>query len=100
MIYERLDTLALCRVVSSAMVLHQYTLCSKGGKASVVSLVLSGVVGGGDHLPSGDPYARLSVAVNATGCGFYSDLKKLNICAALSSAPQHAIFQNSAENRT
>ena len=35
------------------------SLTLKAGNAPVAPLVLHGVVSGGDHLPSGDPYARL-----------------------------------------
>ncbi|VVC99519.1 unnamed protein product [Leptidea sinapis] len=32
----------------------------KAGNAPVITLVLQEIVGGGDHLTTGDPYARLS----------------------------------------
>ena len=59
-IYNQREIAALCHCVS-----HQVMSASgaqptlKAGNAPVTALVLHGVVGGGNHLPSGNPNARL-----------------------------------------
>ena len=59
-ILNRREVVVLCHCVSHQVMPGsgaQTTL--QAGNAPAAPLVLHGVVGGGDHLPSGDPNARL-----------------------------------------